>query len=499
MKPKIVVCSCSRNWLRKSMTSLFGAGLVIGPLNVYAATQVIAWGAGKASDPPDYYNGGQSVVPANLTNAQFVAGGWRNSIALKSGGTLQSWGDDSAGQSDFYPPGQSNYVAVRCGQVHSVALQSNGVPIAAGSNVFGQQDVPPDLSNIVTVAAGFYHSLALRNDGIVVAWGMSTNDVAIGIDPNYGQTRVPGGLSNVVAVAAGGWHSLALKADGTLRAWGRDSSGQAEVPAGISNVIAISAGASHNLALQASGRVVAWGNSVYQQTNVPANLSNVVAIAAGGWHNLALKSDGTVVAWGAGDASVSTSLAYGQNQVPTGLSNVVQIAAGLAHSLALVGNAPPVTKTSLIRPNVSNGKFNVSLPTYFGRVYQLDFQSTLADSNWLARKPASKSSVATRNSAVVSRNPCPTIFPSPLSAAAAPRARRFNPPREALNAATSQRMSTLSIAAIRRSGASKKSSALVVGGVSRIMTSHVGSSLISNTFSTAMYSLVPPTDVETYW
>jgi hypothetical protein len=382
MKVNRIAKRSSRNWLCKRMAGLVVTGLIAGTLRVSVATQVVAWGAGKAGDPPDYYNGGQSVVPANLTNAMLVTGGWRHSIALKSNGTLQGWGDDSAGQLDFYPAGQSNYGAISCGQLHSVALQSNSVPMTAGNNVFGQQDIPPDLTGVVAVAAGFYHSLALRRDGTVVAWAMATNDASIGVDPNYGQTRVPADLSNVVAIAAGGWHSLALRADGTLRAWGRDSYGQAEVPAGISNVIAIGSGASHNLALLASGRVVAWGYNIYQQTNVPANLSNVVAIAAGGWHNLALKSDGTIVAWGAGDTSVSTSLAYGQNQVPAGLSNVVQIAAGLAHSLALVGNAPPAPKAALVRPAVSNRNFSVSLLTHFGRVYQLEFKNSLADSNW---------------------------------------------------------------------------------------------------------------------
>jgi len=346
------------------------------------ASQIVAWGAGKATDAPDFYSAGQSVVPANLTNAVLLVGGWRHSLALKTDRTLQAWGDDSAGQSDFFPAGQSNYVAIGCGQLHSVALNSNGIPVTAGDNLFSQQEIPTNLSNVVAVAAGFYHSLALRKDGTVIAWGMSTNASAIGVDPNYGQTSIPADLSNVVSIAAGGWHSLALRDNGTLRAWGRDSNGQAEIPVGISNVIAISAGASHNLILTSDGRVTAWGYNFYGQTNVPPDLSNVVAIAAGGWHNLALKNDGTVVAWGAGSAG--PTLVYGQNSVPPGLSNVVQIAAGLAHSLALIDSAPPLTRSSLVHPSMTSAGFGVSVITRFGHVYRIESAGSPASTTWNA-------------------------------------------------------------------------------------------------------------------
>jgi alpha-tubulin suppressor-like RCC1 family protein len=345
-------------------------GLFVVAPQIYAANKVVAWGAGMINKPADGNDYGQSIIPITLTNAVFVAAGWRHSLALNADGTLTGWGDDSLGQTDF--PVTSNYMAIACGYLHSLALQSNSTVLAAGNDGFGQTEVPVNLSNVAAIACGFYHSLALQSNGTVVAWGPSTNAADIGKQPDFGQTLVPAGLSNVVAIAGGGWHSLALKSDGTMVAWGAGTIvnpadgydyGQSIIPAGLSNVVAIAAGAAHTLVLEANGTLVAWGNNTYGQTNIPAGLSNVVAIAAGGWHNLALKSDGTVVAWGAGVGN-NASVDFKQNIVPPGLSNVTQIAAGALNSLALL----PVLQSPLTV--LTNGNGGIS-PNYNGYILQI--------------------------------------------------------------------------------------------------------------------------------
>ena len=205
-------------------------------LDVRAGTAVVAWGAGTfVSNPPDQNNYGQSMVPSNLTNAAQVAGGWRQSLAVKADGTLQGWGDDSVGQTDF--PAGSNYVAIACGELHSLALKSDGTVAVVGDYTYGQLDVPGNPSNVVAVACGFYHCLILKSDGTLAAWGGQGS-----VNVDYGQGTVPNGLSNVVAIAAGGYHNLVLKSDGTLFAWGDNDDGETNIPAGLSNVVAIAAG-----------------------------------------------------------------------------------------------------------------------------------------------------------------------------------------------------------------------------------------------------------------
>ena len=366
---------------------IVGSGLFLSPSPVKAGNQIVAWGAGLVNDfikdPKNYtgYNYGQSIIPAHLTNAVYVAAGGRHSLALNANGTVQTWGDSSAGQANL--PKGSNFVAIACGFLDSMLLQTNGTVQVVGDiwdSVANPNYVPPGLSNVVAIAAGQYHCLALKADGTVTAWGTSTNPGTYVVNVDYGQSAVPAGLSNVVAIAAGGWHSLALKADGTVTGWGRTDFGQAN-GAGLSNVVAIAAGIADSLALEANGKVVAWGDNTYHQTNVPVNLSNVVAIASGWWHNLALKSNGTVVAWGAGGGS-SPYVDYKQTNVPAGLTNVLQIAAGTAHSLALVGSAPPVTQATITNTSFGTGGFSFWLPTQNGRVYQLEFKNSLTDSVW---------------------------------------------------------------------------------------------------------------------
>jgi alpha-tubulin suppressor-like RCC1 family protein len=372
--------------LGKIFAVAFTLGLISVALPASAGNRLVGWGAGTTYDPADTNDFNQSVAPAALTNAVQIAGGWQFSLALRSDSTLLAWGDDLSGQTNL--PGGSNYVAVACGRLHSLALQSNGTVVASlGYINYGEVDVPVNLSNVVAIAGGFYHSLALKADGTVVAWGGQNSG---GVTVDYGQTSVPVGLTNVVAIVGGGYHSLALKSDGTVVAWGAGTiddpgdgydDGQSIIPSGLSNVVAIAAGAADSLALEASGNIIAWGDNTYGQLNIPAGLSNVVAIAAGGWHNLALKSDGTVVAWGAGIGN-NGYVDFKQNIVPTGLSNVVQIAAGSVNSLALVGTAPPVTQVLVTNVIETTNGFSLTLPTRNGRVYQLQYESSLTNNVW---------------------------------------------------------------------------------------------------------------------
>jgi alpha-tubulin suppressor-like RCC1 family protein len=356
---------------------VFLMSLMAAVSSANAGNKVIAWGAGTVNDPSDGYDFGQSIVPANLTNAVQLAGGRWHSLALKANGTLQGWGDDDSGQIDC--PSGSNFVAIACGSIHSLALESNGLVAAFGDDIYGELEVPESLSNVVAIACGFYHSLALQSDGAVVAWGAGEDSTSIGVVPNYGQSIVPVGLSNVVAIAAGGYHSLALKSNGTLTEWGD----QTNIPLGLSNVVAIATGAESNIALTTDGTLIVWGTSTYGEANVPAALSNVLAITDGSWHTLALTKSGTVVAWGAGTGD-NTYVDFGQNVVPTGLSNIVQVAAGWYHSLALDGSHPPTVEVSLAVNSFRTNDFNISSPSSNGRVYQFEYANSLTDPIWTA-------------------------------------------------------------------------------------------------------------------
>jgi uncharacterized repeat protein (TIGR03803 family) len=77
-----------------------------------------------------------------LTNIEAIAAGWYHVLALKSDGTVWSWGFNGHGQ-----------------------LGGGGVMHATlASKVYG-------LSNVVAIAAGGEHSVALKSDGTIALWG----------------------------------------------------------------------------------------------------------------------------------------------------------------------------------------------------------------------------------------------------------------------------------------------------------------------------------------
>jgi len=168
----------------------------------------------------------------------------------------------------------------------------------------------------------------------VAAWGAGETS---GSDPNFGQSMVPASLTNVVQIATGGADDLALKSDGSI---------------------------------------VGWGGNFYGEDNPPAGLSNFVAIAGGYTHSVALKADGTVTAWGYNY--------YGETNVPSGLQNVLAIYAEGFSSLALLGNGPPITQAPLSNMFFGTNGFSVSIPSRSGRVYRLEYVSSLSESNWNA-------------------------------------------------------------------------------------------------------------------
>jgi hypothetical protein len=245
-------------------------------------------------------------------------------------GTVTSWGSIVMPLVD---PG-TRYTAIAAGDIHSLALKSDGTVVAWGRNNDGQSTVPGGLSTVAAIAAGGYHNLALKSNGTVVAWG----------DSFFGQSTVPVGLSGVVAIAAGSWHSLALRSDGTVVAWGAGGPGQSgtehwgqsTVPSDLDSTVAIAAGGSHSLAFRSDGTVVAGGEE----------------------HSLALKSDGTVVAWGS-NAGPGLVTNIGQSIVPAGLSNVVAIAAGDYYSMAVVALA---VESPTLQATLSGKNFILSWP-----------------------------------------------------------------------------------------------------------------------------------------
>jgi len=144
--------------------------------------------------------------------ATAIAAGQNHSLALCREGTVVAWGDNGSGQ------------------------LGNGTTANATKPVAVATDSDSALSGktIVAIAGGDLHSLALSSDGLVSAWGRNgsgrlgdgtTDDrlkpVPVATDSESALSGKP-----VVAIAAGESDSLALCSDGTVVSWGANTFGR---------------------------------------------------------------------------------------------------------------------------------------------------------------------------------------------------------------------------------------------------------------------------------
>lgn len=288
---------------------------------VYAdtSTRVVGWGydgegnLGQDIVTKNYYY--PPVEIKNLGQIKDIATGGAHGLALKSDGTVWSWGLNTRGQ---------------LGDGTSV---TRATPI----QVIDPSDPTGFLTSVKSIYANDATSFAIKNDGTVWFWGYASFSgpySGTSNNPRPIKLKGPGGLgylTGIVDIAIGNEFYLALKSDGTVWGWGLNGDGELGVnpdddyyefyPIHIPNISLvkkISAGWYHALALKSDGSVWSWGANIKnkygdnllgllgdgadeEQSYLPVkvkNLSNTIMISAEKVHNLALKSDGTVWGWG---------------------------------------------------------------------------------------------------------------------------------------------------------------------------------------------------------
>jgi len=292
------------------------------------------------SSPVQTVSGGTNWIAASA--------GYFTTAAIKTDGTLWTWAGNNYGQLgdnsiiDRSSPvqtvaGGTNWSQVSINRYHAAAVKTDGTLWTWGLNSDGQLGINTagtgthKSSPVQTVAAGtnwkqvacgYYFTSAIKTDGTLWTWGFG-GEGQIGdntvISKSSPVQTVSGGTNwKQLSISTGQYMLSAIKTDSTLWTWGKNNFGQLGDNTTIwrsSPVQTVAGGTNWKSALASSGiktdgTLWTWGFNVNGELgdNTTISKSSPVQTIAGGtnWANVAaeinvtagVKTDGTLWTWG---------------------------------------------------------------------------------------------------------------------------------------------------------------------------------------------------------
>jgi alpha-tubulin suppressor-like RCC1 family protein len=274
------------------------------------------------------------------TNWKQVACGGTHAACIKTDGTLWLWGRNANGQlgdnsiTHRSSPvqtvaGGTNWKLVACGAYYIAAIKTDGTLWTWGRNTNGQlgiNDITHRSSPVQTVsggtnwklvAGGYYHIASIKTDGTLWTWGIN----------NYGQlgdnsithrsspVQTVAGGTNWKLVAGGYYHTACIKTDDTLWTWGQNANGAlgdntivhrsspVQTVAGGTNWKQVAGGITNIVSIKTDGTLWLWGvntngslgdNTVTNKSSpiqTVAGGTNWKLVASGGYHTICIRDD----------------------------------------------------------------------------------------------------------------------------------------------------------------------------------------------------------------
>jgi len=293
-----------------------------------------------------------------LTNWIAVVGGEKHSLAIKADDTLWAWGYGADGElgnnangiaasrsSPVQVSGAAAWSSVAAGGRFTLAIRTDGTMWSWGDGNLGalghgfggaasahDKSVPVQIGNLTdwsVVRAGPYHSSALKTDGTLWMWGSNAFGELGQGDTTYRSSPVQvGALTDWAVISCGQFRQVAVKTDGTLWSWGQDSyrgnlghgvvSTDLNSPVQVGTDVNWSSVIANNrhstLALKTNGKLYGWGYNKFYTRGIlgvgdivnhsaPVQVgsdTDWAKIGMGGHHSIAIRTDGTLWAWGNG-------------------------------------------------------------------------------------------------------------------------------------------------------------------------------------------------------
>ena len=287
---------------------------------------------------------GRLRLPAGTKTPQ-ISLGYTHGLLIAPDGTLWTWGAEDLGwpvlglgQTNGVPAfspllrrisADTNWVQVSAGQDHNLALKSDGTIWSWGANYRGQlgasrvtmlqrSGLMPSAqgTNWAQIEAGNVCSFALKTDGSLWAWGVN-NFSRLGIG-NAIDSPVPvqvGSSTKWVKVRAGGVNAAGIQSDGSLWIWGGSLQFGNTGPSTFSNLAVptrmtsetnwVDVSVDYNLwlAVKADGTLWAFGQRAHAYTGalptsfaIPKRIgtnTDWISVSASRYGQLLRRSDGS--------------------------------------------------------------------------------------------------------------------------------------------------------------------------------------------------------------
>jgi len=281
------------------------------------------------------------ISPNSEKNWKQITVGLWHSSAIKTDGTLWSWGYNSGrlGTGDTGNRGEptkigsgTNWKQVSSGRQHNTGIKTDGTLWTWG---VGYTNAPVQFetgTNWKLGSAGTYHFAGIKTDGTLWTWGANYyGELGDGTTVDKATaTQIPG--TNWKTISTGQYWSaqLGVKTDGTLWSWGRNHYGQLGDGTGTNRSSPVQiTGTTWKMAvsytflsaaIKTDGTLWTWGRNNLGQLGdgTTTNRNSPVQVPGTNWKTIglkdsamtAIKTDGTLWTWGSGYTGDGTSNSY---------------------------------------------------------------------------------------------------------------------------------------------------------------------------------------------
>jgi alpha-tubulin suppressor-like RCC1 family protein len=382
---------------------------VFVPADLFREGSLWTWGANSSGRLGNFATTGTTSTPvttfAGGNNWKQVSAANFHTAAIKTDGTLWTWGNTALGRlGNAFGTGDTtvnrctpvttfaggnNWKQASVNTNQTAAIKTDGTLWTWGSGSNGQLGNGATTGNISTpvttfaggtnwkqVSCGDTYTVAIKTDGTLWTWGNGVNGV-LGNGAITGNISTPvttfAGGTNWKQVSAGSVHTAAIKTDGTLWLWGSGGAGRLgngattgsiSTPvttfAGGTNWKQVSAGDSHTATIKTDGTLWTWGDAIngkHGNAVTGGIISTPITTFSGGtnWkqvsvgflHTAAIKTDGTLWTWGgAPTGRLGNGATTGNISTPVttfaGGTNWKQVSAITQHTAALTYDDPVI-------------------------------------------------------------------------------------------------------------------------------------------------------------